>query len=236
MIAVNDEKYKFALETIDIRLDEEGRPHVYRGGREIPQFDHHGYKVVSLTCGGKTTQCLVHHLAALKFIPNDDPARKRYIDHVNAVKSDNRISNLRWVTHSGNMSNEITRAQHSKAIRAYYETADKEKVSAIRKAVANRPGMKEKRSLITKSVMSRPGMREMLSGLKDSKKLAVEQIDIETGTVLAVYEGLRAAEYATGVPHGNIARVCRGQMGVTQAGGYGWRFKVSDPVSEAQKQ
>ena len=44
-----------------------------------------------------------HILIALQFIPNPD--NLSCIDHINHIKTDNRIDNLRWVSHLQNMNN-----------------------------------------------------------------------------------------------------------------------------------
>ena len=45
----------------------------------------------------------LHRLIALAYIPNPD--NKPCIDHINRIKTDNRIENLRWATHIENSQN-----------------------------------------------------------------------------------------------------------------------------------
>ena len=61
----------------------------------------HGYMRIGLSKNGKKKYFLVHRLLATAFIPN--PENKRCVDHINGVKHDNRLENLRWVTHHENM-------------------------------------------------------------------------------------------------------------------------------------
>ena len=49
---------------------------------------------------------LVHRVIAEQFIENDDPDTKTQVDHVNHDRTDNRIENLRWVTHLQNQNNQ----------------------------------------------------------------------------------------------------------------------------------
>ena len=44
-----------------------------------------------------------HRLIALQFIPNPDNLPE--VDHINKIRSDNRIENLRWVSRSTNLLN-----------------------------------------------------------------------------------------------------------------------------------
>lgn len=62
-----------------------------------------GYLYVTLTDYGKHRNYSVHRLLALTFIPN--PNNYLEVDHIYHNKLDNRLSKLRWVTHSINCRN-----------------------------------------------------------------------------------------------------------------------------------
>ena len=62
-----------------------------------------GYWRVGLWKNKKSIYPLVHRLIAIHFIPNPD--NKPCIDHINRIRSDNRLQNLRWATYSENGQN-----------------------------------------------------------------------------------------------------------------------------------
>lgn len=59
-----------------------------------------GYKEVALSKNGKTKIMLLHRLLAIHFIPN--PNNFPQVNHINGIKSDNRLENLEWCTVSYN--------------------------------------------------------------------------------------------------------------------------------------
>ena len=48
----------------------------------------------------------IHRLIAIHFIPN--PNNLKFIDHINRVRTDNRIENLRWVSRQENNINKLS--------------------------------------------------------------------------------------------------------------------------------
>jgi len=68
-----------------------------------PSNDGAGYLFVNLYKGGKRKLHKIHRLIGIHYIPNPD--NKICLDHINRNRSDNRIENLRWATHSENGQN-----------------------------------------------------------------------------------------------------------------------------------
>lgn len=73
----------------------------YLKGMFLKQIEDGGYLYVSLHKDGKQKKAAVHRLVAGVFIPNPD--NKPQINHINGIKTDNRVENLEWVTASENV-------------------------------------------------------------------------------------------------------------------------------------
>ena len=97
-----------------------------------------GYLCVEFKKDGKRRTFAVHRLVAMMFIPNIE--NKQCVDHINTTRTDNRVENLRWVTHKENCNNELTRKHRSEAIKGkknpfYGKKHTKETMQKIRKKV-----------------------------------------------------------------------------------------------------
>lgn len=101
------------------RVKSLARSYVTGGGRLVvlPEsmrkqtLNRDGYPTVGLSQNGIEIKWKVHRLVAITFIAN--PHQKECIDHINAVRSDNRASNLRWCSRQENMNNHLTLANLS---------------------------------------------------------------------------------------------------------------------------
>ena len=73
------------------------------GGKIKHTLGLNGYYCVSLTKNSLSKNFLVHRLLGICFIPN--PENKPMIDHIDRVRTNNSLDNLRWVTNKENCNN-----------------------------------------------------------------------------------------------------------------------------------
>lgn len=88
-----------------------------------------GYLMADLFKNGQGTHYLIHRLVAEAFIPN--PKNLPCIDHINTIKTDNRVENLRWCSHKENMNNPLTREHINIKIRS--KEVQEKRLATIRK-------------------------------------------------------------------------------------------------------
>jgi hypothetical protein len=77
-----------------------GGKRLYKGTAKNTRLNKDGYIRCNLKNDGKRYDYTVHRLVANAFIPN--PNSKPQVNHINGVKTDNRIENLEWCTQSEN--------------------------------------------------------------------------------------------------------------------------------------
>lgn len=92
-----------------------------------------GYLSVHLRNKGIERRASVHRLVAEAFIPNPDGLRD--VNHKNGIKTDNRLENLEWMSHSDNMKHQYQVLKTGRYGHLYEPKEPLIKDEKIRKAV-----------------------------------------------------------------------------------------------------
>lgn len=174
------------------------------GGLITPQIDKFGYPVAKLWRNGKPVFKKVHRIVAMAFIPN--PENKPVIDHINTIRTDNRVENLRWCTVEENVNNPISKMKLSKTMtgrKASEET--RRKLSLIRRGEGN--------SMYGKNHTEETKMKMSVPIVQYTKD----------GEFVAEYYGAKDASVKTGIHRQNIADALKGRRKC--AGGFIWKYK-----------
>ena len=69
---------------------------------KVSTSNHSGYIRIMLYIKGKNYNAPIHRLVAEAFIPNDDPENKTVVNHIDANRRNNHVSNLEWTTPARN--------------------------------------------------------------------------------------------------------------------------------------
>lgn len=195
----------------------------YKGRYKKPQKFKNGYLFVTLFNKGVTKIFLLHRLIAEAFIPN--PENKPCIDHINGIKSDNRVDNLRWVTYKENMNNPITRKRcinnrkgkkHSEETKLKLSECGKKRTGEKNHFFGKRHSEETKKKISEankKWVRSEEHIKALLEGAKkriNSIKKIVYQYTLE-GELVGVYESTSEAARQNGYSQQHVSACCRGE-------------------------
>lgn len=92
----------FSIARTGIRSD--GAKYSVNATERLPQTNSkNGYQQICLSLPESKSRCFnIHRLVAEAFLPKPDDSKKLEVNHKNGIRSDNRASNLEWVSRSEN--------------------------------------------------------------------------------------------------------------------------------------
>lgn len=154
-----------------------------------------------------------HRLIAKAFIPN--PQNKPFIDHINTVRHDNRIENLRWCTKSENSNNPITLERTKELSRKrWLDEKQVEHARKMSKIKFSDPIFMEK----FKKRMNDADVKDKMRKTSCCKKVEV----IKDGAIIGQWFSANECERQTGIAQALISRWCL--SGKTNKKGEFWRY------------
>lgn len=165
-------------------------------------YDKKGYVICRVSVGTKTIfPTSVARMVAFAFVPN--PEEKPQVDHINTIRNDNRVCNLRWVTNKENADNPITR----------------QRVHEINSRVGVRHHSEETKKILSLQKKGENNHWYRKFGEESPRSIPVVQLT-DDGTIIREWPCAREAQRQL---HGHIDACCRGER--KKAAGYKWMYK-----------
>lgn len=180
-------------------------------------YDTKGYLFVNLSKNNVAKPKRVHRLIANAFIEKING--KDYIDHINGIRDDNRIENLRWCTHQENDSFPISRLRRSlsnkgnqKWLGKHHSEETKRKISEAHKGLKN-PNYWNN--------LSDENKKKIRLASRNACRVEVEQYT-KDGVFLKKWDSISDIEKELGCHHANIRKCCIGKRKTLK--GFVWKY------------
>lgn len=179
--------------------------------------DTKGYLFLWLNDGVDKKMHRVHRLVAMAFIEREEG--KDFIDHINTIKDDNRVENLRWCTRSENMRNPITRNLLKESAMGNLNWLGKHHTKETKKKISeSRIGFKNPHYW---ERLSDDSKLKIKNAAYEANRVEVDQYTLD-GKYIQTRESMIVAAKAVGAFSSNIFKCCNGQAKTSR--GYIWKY------------
>lgn len=185
----------------------------------VTKDKRYGYCRIMLSKDNKGKRFLLHRVLAEHFIPN--PKNKSCVDHINGIRDDNRLENLRWCTHLENNNFPLARENNSIAHKALSQNEKwrKKNRDAVKRAM-ERPEVRKK---ISESRKRNWLDHEYIAMQRESHfKKVVLQFNLDM-QFINEFKSVNEASRCTNTNNSSIIRCCKGRQ--KTANNYIWRYK-----------
>lgn len=212
--------------------------------RLLTQHIQNGYCYITLQINGKSKRISTHRVVALTFLEKIEG--KNIVNHINGVKTDNRLENLEWSTPQENTQhawdNGLAVSVVEKSVRQYdvegnfikeYDSiakAEKETGTNQSKIVACCKLQRESTNNYQWRYSSE-NIKRLNKITQSSKPKKIAQV--KDGKILNIYSSIRQAALAVGGTPSAISRVLSGTKQTKTHKGYEWKL-VDDIVQGEQ--
>lgn len=190
-----------------------------------------GYHYVNITVNKKCMSKTVHRLVAKAFLKNPDNLPT--VNHKDGDGFNNHVDNLEWMSYKDQMKHAHEKKLVGLTKRSVCQyTMDYEYITTFDSLKEAQEATNIERRLIGTcckgKTFSAGNFRWKYEDdpedfIKPKGAVRpVEQIDLETGEIVDVFDSIKEASARTGASSTHIGSVCRGKRNL--CGGYSWRF------------
>jgi hypothetical protein len=233
---------KIRLKDCDNNLAVSNLGRIYRDGKVWYGNDtDNGYKQVPLRFNGKRVSKLVHRIVCAAF-HGTAPRGMNIVNHLDSDRKNNNADNLHWCPHSENTKHAVDSGslkavkvkpvvqidrRTGEIIATFSSIAD-----ASRSTGVGKPDIctmcKKKRGtaggFVWRYYREDNTYEVDLTPVVGNHSKSVDQLDKDTGILIATFPSIKSASDRTHTPVDGISRVCKGK--INTAGGYGWRYHI----------
>ena len=185
-----------------------GRVYSVRSGKVL-KFNKKpcGYNYVQLSVHDKRVGYRVHRLVAQAFIPNTE--NKPEVNHINGIKTDNRVENLEWCTRSENEQHKFKTLEYKGSFYGkHHSEKTRKKLSDFNKVY-----FKNKQNIPMYGKHHTEDTKRKLSEIGSKKVICIE--------LNRIFKSCESASLWLGLNKGAVGKGVR--LGY-KTGGYTWKY------------